>query len=238
MLWNQGPKYLYYLSSKLFQCEIKLWRFSACLGGCWTCPPPTCCRRRPQLAAKRSLSSVFLLLTLFGLKSAEKHLFWLPRHDKDSTKQAFGSHASWIPYFVLNFVHLHLAWPRDPKAAWQVSCCCDKLFHFIKPPFGEHRWANIQVQRSFFWIFWMDFKWMSIKTDERCWCRTRHKGAHLSVVAVRDTNRGAPGEKNSCCVLQWFKCLMLVPKDTGTSLKSAVMHEMTKKIYIRRPESE
>lgn len=86
--------------------------------------------------------------------------------------------------------------------------------------------------------FRMDFKWMSIKTDERCWCKTKYTGAHLSAVAVRDTNRGAPGEKNSCCVLQGFKCLMLVPKDTGMSLKGAVVHEMTKKIYVLGSESE
>lgn len=165
-----------------------LWRFCACLGGCWTHPPPTCCRRRLKLAVKRLLSFVFLLLTLFGLKNAEKHLFWLPRHDKDSTKQGFGSHASWIPCIVLYFVNLRLALPGDPKAAWQVSCCCNKPFHFINPPFGEPRWADIQMQRSFFgWILNGYIK----KTGDRCWCRTRHKGAHLSAVAVRGTNRGA-----------------------------------------------
>ncbi len=72
----------------------------------------------------------------------------------------------------------------------------------------------------------------------RCWCRTRHKGAHLCGVAVRDTNREAPGEMNCCGGLQGFKCLMLAPKDTRMSLKSAVMHEMTKKIYVLSLERE
>lgn len=133
ILWNQDQKYLHYLWTVWVW---KLWRFCACLGGCWTRPPPTCYRRRLWFSVKCLLSFVFLLLTFFGLKNTEKCLFWLPLRDKDSTKQGFGIHASWIPYFVRYFVNLHLAWPGDPKAAWQVNCCC-----------------CIPMQRSFFgWI--------------------------------------------------------------------------------------
>lgn len=67
------------------------------------------------MAGWETLATFVLLLTLFGLKNAEKHLFGLPLHDGDSTKQGFGSHASGIPYFVPYFVNLHLAWPGDPK---------------------------------------------------------------------------------------------------------------------------
>lgn len=31
---------------------------------------------------------------------------------------------------------------------------------------------------------------------------------------------------------------MLVPEDTGMSLRSVAMHEVTKKIYVLGPESE
>lgn len=94
-------------------------------------------------------------------------------HDKDSTKQGFGIHASWIPCFVLYCVNLHLAWPGDPNAAWQVSCCCTFLARALKTDVNKNR-------------------------RERCWRRSEHTAAHLSVVV--ETLREELQEKRAAAV--------------------------------------
>lgn len=91
------------------------------------------------------------------MKNAEKHLFWLPLHDKDSTKQGFGSHASRIPYFVLYFVNLHSAWPGDPKSSMTGELLLRQAFPLYQTPLWR---AKMGRHSDAVQVLWMDFKWI------------------------------------------------------------------------------
>ncbi len=97
ILCNYEHKYLDYLSSKLSQCQNQTVKILS-LFGWMLILSTTYMLQEAAIACCEMLSFVFLLLTLLGLRNAEKCLFWLPLHDKDSTKQAFGSYTFRISY--------------------------------------------------------------------------------------------------------------------------------------------
>lgn len=144
------------------------------------------------------------------------HFIWLKKSREthvlgSSAWQTFNKTGIWQSRILLRVLLTCIIMAWRHKSSMTGELLLRQGFSLYNPPFGGQRWANIQTECRF-------FRFMLNGCQNRCWCRSRHNGVHLFGVAVRDTNRRAPEGRNSCCVLQWFKCPMLVSKDCHSNL--------------------